>query len=119
MRDDAPEPLHPQRLSWAVLLARWVEFARSALALPQDEAGQRVRDAVPDIIMLQAVWFALAELDELEAGERALGLDRAAVLIERHAAALRRRWGNEPLPEQLAELIDDAEAALAAARGDG
>ena len=119
MDHDPPEPLHPERLSWAALLGRWVEFARSAVALPGDEAGRRLRDAVPDIIMLQAVWFALEHLHELDADERALGVDRAGVLIERHGNALRRRWADDPLPEQIAEVIEQAEAALAAARGEG
>ena len=119
MHDDTFEPLHPERLTWAALLARWIEFARSALALPENEPGQRLRAAVPDIIMLQAVWFALSNLEALDADERALGLDRAAVLIERHGRALRQRWGDEPLPEQLAEVIDQAEAALTAARARG
>ena len=102
------DPLHPERMTWAALLARWVEFARSAVGLPDDEQGRRLRDSVPDIIMLQAVWCALREVGDLDAGQRALGLDRAAVLIDRHAGAIESRWQNEPLPELLRELIDDA-----------
>ena len=119
------EPLHPERLTWAVMLGRWVEFAKAAVALPGDEMGGveggkeggRWRAAVPDVVGLQAVWFALGQMDELTEDERALGLDRAGVLIERHAGALRARWGGGKLPEALAELIDEAEAALAAAHG--
>ena len=114
--EQAYEPLHPEQLTWAVLLGRWVEFARSAVGLPEDAAGQRLRDSVPDIIMLHAVWFALEHLDELDEAEQALGIDRAAVLIERHAHALRQRWANDVLPVQIAEVIDAAENALATAR---
>ncbi len=106
------EPLEPQRLTWAVLLGRWVEFARSAVALPTRGEGGRLRGAVPDLIQLQAVWFALETLEELDEGERAVGLDRAGVLVERHAAALRRRWEGEPLPAELSELVAEAEASL-------
>ena len=118
------EPLHPERLTWAVMLGRWVEFAKAAVALPGDEVGSveggkeggRWRASVPDVVGLQAVWFALQDLDELAVDERALGLDRAGVLIERHAGALRSRWGGgDEMPEALAELIEEAEAALAAA----
>lgn len=105
------EPLHPDTLTWAALLARWVEFARSAVALPDTAEGNALRDSVPDIIQLQAVWFALQHLDELDADQRALGLDRAEVLIEKHADALCRRWG-ESLPDMVRELIDDAHAQL-------
>jgi hypothetical protein len=106
------EPLPVSQLTWTVLLGRWVEFARAAVALPSDGEGGRWRGAVPDVIQLQAVCFSLEHLHELAADERALGLDRAAVLIERHAAALSRRWDGGPLPSGLRELIDDARAAL-------
>ncbi len=121
-RFDAYDPLHPERLTWAVLLGRWVEFAGAAVGLPDDAAGRLWRESVADVIGLQAVWFALQHLDELEEGERALGLDRAGVLVGRHVAALRVRWGGEggdALPAMVAELIDEAEAALAEARDTG
>jgi hypothetical protein len=111
----ASRPLPVTALTWAALLGRWVEFARSAVALPDDRAGRRLRESVPDLIMLQAVWFALGQLDELPPDERALGLDRAALLIEKHAGSLRSRWEVEPLPEQVRALIDDAAARLAEA----
>ena len=107
------QPLDSEKLTWAALLGRWVEFARSAVALPKDAAGERLRDSVADIIALQAVWFALQHLGELDADERALGLDRAAVLIDKHVAALRRRFGGESLPPQLQELVSDATRELA------
>ena len=107
--------LEPDKLTWAALLGRWIEFARSAVALPSDEQGRRLRDSVPDVIMLQAVWFALHHMEELAADQRALGLDRAGVLIEKHEKALRDRWRDEPLPAALGELVDDAHQALTAA----
>jgi hypothetical protein len=117
MVDDAsqPEPLHPEQLTWAALLGRWVSFARSAVALPDDPRSEKLRDSISDIIMLQAVWFALHHLDELDAEQRALGVDRAEVLIDKHAAALEQRWAGEPMPETMRELIDDARGALQAA----
>jgi hypothetical protein len=100
-------------VTWAVLLGGWVEFAKGAVALPRDGAGGAMRESVADIIALQAVWFALQHLGELDADERALGIDRAAVLIERHAKAVVERWGGEDLPGELAGLIEDARSALA------
>ncbi len=76
-----------------------------------------MRSAVPDIINLQAVWFSLEHLDELDADQRALGLDKAQVLIEKHAGALRSAWGDETLPAELVELIEDAKTALQKQRG--
>lgn len=110
-----PDALDAEGLTWAVLLGRWTDFARSAVALPEDAAGRRLRDSLADLIGLQAVWFALTHLDALAGDERALGLARAGVLIERHAAALAKRYGAEGLPAQAAELIEDARVALARA----
>lgn len=106
-----PAPLYPDRLTWAVLLGRWVDFARSAVALPTDTEGAKMRESVVDIIMLQAVWFALQHLQELTAAERALGVDRAGVLIEKHASALRQRW-HDAMPTGIEELIIDATREL-------
>jgi len=114
--DRGADPSDATHLTWAVLLGRWIEFARSAVALPDDDAGRRMRAAVPDIIMLQAVWFALQHLDELDAEQRAVGLDRAAYLIGTHGAALHRRFGSN-VPDQVRELIDDAGRQLARSSG--
>ena len=100
-------PLEPDRLTWAVLLARWTDFARSAVALPEVGEPGLVRQSVTDIITLQAVWFALGQMDELSAAERALGLDRAGVLIQRHRDAIKARFGEKALPEDLQSLLDD------------
>lgn len=108
----SPRPLPVSQLTWAVLLARWIEFARSATALPIDADGKRLRACVADLITLQAVWFALGELDQLPADERALGLDRAQVLIDRHASAILERFAGEGAPPLMAELIDDARSRL-------
>lgn len=108
-------PLRPQSLTWAALLGRWIDFARSGVALPANDEGRRMRDSIADVIMLQAVWFALGNLGDLPTDERLLGLDRAEVLIEKHAAALRQRWGVE-MPPSMTELIVDATNVLAASR---
>ena len=101
------------RVTWAVLLGGWIEFAKSSVALPKDGAGRAMRESVADIIALQAVWFALQHLDELGSDERALGVDRAEVLIGRHSEAIQVRWEAETLPGELSALIEDARSALA------
>ncbi len=100
------------QLTWAVLLGRWVDFARGAVALPDEGESGRVKASVADAIMLQAVWFALGQVDELPGDQRALGLDRAAVLIEKHETALRDRWRDEPLPAAMEELLAEAREAF-------
>jgi len=109
-------------LTWPALLAHWTQFAQSSLALPKTAEGDRWRAAVPAIIGLQAVTFALGDLDRLAdgaGGERALALDKSDLLIRKHAAELHDLWRGEPLHAELATLIDDARAALAAARDGG
>ncbi len=98
-------------MTWAALLGKWTEFAQSALALPKDDEGGRLREAVPAIIGLQAVTHALAELDDLDPDERALGLDRADMLIRQHAGEVNRIWKGHEIPEALREMVDDARLA--------
>lgn len=110
-----PEPLHPEQLTWAVLLAQWIDLAKSASALGPDSQSQALRKLVPDIIMLQAVWHALADMSKLELTEQKLGCLRALWLIERHEEIIRSAWPDDELPALLQELITDTKAAYEAA----
>lgn len=109
------DALRPEHLTWTALLGRWLNYAQASKALPNDAEGDRWRASVSPIINLQAVTFALAELVELAEDERALGRDRAAVLIEQAAGTIDQAWRGEQVPVSLFEIIDDAEAALEAA----
>ena len=107
-------------VTWAMLLGRWSEFARSAVALPTTGTGGRWRQSVPAVIGLQAIAMALADLDGHElAGGRALAIDTAAVGVERAAAELAGIWDLEPWPEELHELLADARLVLARAAASG
>ncbi|MEM7229953.1 MAG: hypothetical protein AAF432_14185 [Planctomycetota bacterium] len=104
--------LHPESLAWTALLGRWMDFARASLALPDDAEGNAWRDSVTDIITLQAVTFALAELSSIPADDRDVSRDRASWLIERHAGNLDTVWRGMPMPEMMLEMLDDAKVAL-------
>jgi hypothetical protein len=108
----------PRKLTWAALLGRWITFARSAVALPDDAHGRAWKAAVPDIIGLQAVAMALGELDQLPADERALGLDRAQILVDRHTRNLSTLFADDLHP-MLRELIQEAQESLIAHRAAG
>ncbi len=95
------------KLTWAVLLAKWVEFAKGVTLLGEKGVEGLLKASVVDVIMLQAVWFSLGEVEGLEAQERDLGVMRSGVLIEKHIRAIRNRWGDEIKPELLEELMDD------------
>lgn len=102
----------PKRLDWAVLLAKWTEFARAAVALPREGVGAQWRRSITPIITLQAVTLALGELEQIAESERAVALDRAELLINRSAHELEEIWGADS-PEEVGRLIDDAGRALA------
>jgi hypothetical protein len=105
-----------EALTWAALLGRWVEFAQASVAFPRTPEGERWRASVPSVINLQAVVLALNDLPSIpDTAERALGVDRADVLVRTHTALLRSLWGAEVSPE-LSALLDDASRALAQAR---
>lgn len=99
-------------MTWAGLLARWMDFARSAVGLPKTPEGDRWRDATPSIITLSAVTHALRELDELDDGERPLALDRAEILCKGTSSKLHELWRGEALPEQLIDIIEDSRVAF-------
>ena len=104
-----------RNLTWAALLGRWVELAQAAVALPDDAEGRAWRSAVPHVITLQAVTMALGEVDDLPADERALGIDRARILVERARAGLDEWFEADDVHPMVAELLGDAEAAVAKA----
>ncbi|QDU32753.1 hypothetical protein KS4_07870 [Poriferisphaera corsica] len=110
------EPLPADQITWAALLGQWVEFARSAVALPSNDEGARMKDSIADVIMLQAVWFALESLSGLSTDEQALGLNRAALLIKKHKANLVSRYTEIQMPHSMSQLISDAESSYSKAK---
>lgn len=75
--------------------------------------------AVPAIINLQAVTFALGEIDQLtREGERAVALDKSEIIIRSATGQLHALWRGEPLPNELVALMHDAGVAMEVARGD-
>ncbi|MEO1130911.1 MAG: hypothetical protein AAFX05_14555 [Planctomycetota bacterium] len=98
-------------LTWAALLARWTDFAKAGVALPQDETGQAWRDSISGVIALQAVTCALGEFDLLASHEQSHALDLAGVLLRRHAGEVNEAWRGQPMPEKLLQLLADARLA--------
>lgn len=107
--------LKPEALTWTGLLAQWVQFAQASLALPDTVEGPRWRASVPEVINLQAVTFALADLDRLPADERPLALDKAQMLIEQSESQLQAIWPVQESRASLREIIADARLALTVA----
>ncbi len=97
--------------TWATLLAGWIEFAQSALALPKDDTGDRWRASIAPSIGLHAIAMALTELHKIDPDERPLAMDKAELGIKEFAATLNDAWRSEPMPESITQLLDDAKSA--------
>ncbi|MEO1585220.1 MAG: hypothetical protein AAFR96_11710 [Planctomycetota bacterium] len=110
---------HDRAMTWAALLGKWAEFAKSAVALPDEGPEGRLKAVVADVIALQSLTHALGEIDSLDADERSLGLDRAEIGIRKHASAINAAFAGEIMPEGLADLVSDAQLALDAASSSG
>lgn len=112
---DGPQNSSLPNLTWPALLAQWTRFAQASVGLPRTREGDRWRRAVPAIIGLQAVTFAIRDLHVLPSDEQAFGLDKARVLTRRHGEELIALFGEEPLHPEVAALISDAYSELALA----
>ena len=62
-----------------MLLAKWTDFAKASVALPEGGEAGRIKQAVPALIGLQGVTAALDEVDQLAPNERAAGLRSSPV----------------------------------------
>ena len=98
-------------ISWSTLLAGWIQFAQTAVALPKTEEGQRWKDSVAPTIGLHALAMALGEIDKVDPDERPLAVDKAEIGIKAHVGELNTIWRSEPMPEAIIDLIEDAKQA--------
>ncbi len=107
------DPSSPsQDLSWPLLLAKWTEYAKAAVALPTTDEGNRDRDSVPAVIALQAICFALSEIHRLPTDERLLGIERAEYIVRERSVELDRLWRGYPMPDAMLDLLTDARHAV-------
>jgi hypothetical protein len=104
-------PLHPESLTWAALLGRWLDLAAASTVLSDEQQGPQWRRSISSLVTLQAVVFALDEFDALDGDERPVALDRAEVLVSEARIQLEETWPQE-IPASLVEALDDAEEAI-------
>lgn len=91
-------------------MSHWVAMAQSVVNFPEQGEGAAWRASVPPLVTLQALAWSLNELhDRIDAADRAVAIDKAAVMIGDAVAALHRAWAEEAMPE-------GPHAAVAAAR---
>lgn len=108
-------PLRPEALTWTALLSKWIEYAQASLSLQNDQKGTAWKASVVPIIELQAITFALVEITELPAAEKALACDKSEILIQKARKTLKSIWNDQTMPESVSEIVSDAELALTTA----
>lgn len=115
--EDAPTPtskLPTELVTWTTLLGHWTDLVKAGEGLRRssDEDDRAWRASIPEVIRLQAITFALAELDRIEVPDRGLARDRAAIGVEEASARLDVLWSGVSMPEALLEIAGDASLAL-------
>jgi hypothetical protein len=118
--EDAPTPtskLPTGLVTWATLLGHWTDLVKAGEGLKRsdDEDDRAWRASLPEVIRLQAITFALAELDRVEIPDRGLARDRATIGVEEASAQLDALWSGVSMPEALLEIASDAARAVEAA----
>ena len=108
---DDIDPTDP--MTWASLLARWMDLARTSQALV-GQPGIVDRRAVPALITFEAIAMAMQHLGGLTATERNFALDQAAVLLDARRADLEDAF--DELPGQLLQAEIDAVRSIDEAR---
>lgn len=104
-------PLHPESLTWAALLGRWLDMAAASVAIGDDQDGPQWRRSISSFVTLQAIVFALEEFESLADDERPVALDRAEVLVSDARGQLEETWP-AGIPDSLVEALEDAEGAI-------
>ena len=100
-------------MTWASLLARWMDLARTSQALI-GQPGVVDGRVVPALITFEAIAMAMQHLGGLTATERSFALDQAAVLIDARLADLEHAF--DELPDPLHQAERDAMRSIAEAR---
>ena len=103
-------------ITWTTLLSHWTSLVKAGeglvMAAPDDADAHRWRDSIPEIMTLQAITFALGDLESLSEPDRPLARDRADLAVTESSAALDRCWKGVEMPPMLLEIASDARRAV-------
>lgn len=109
-------PLDAGLMTWAALLARWTDLVHAGEGWrrlhPEDSDAERWRSSIPEIIALQSITFALAELERIPVADRSIARDRADLGVGHAAQRLDEIWRGIEMPEGLLEIAEDARRAV-------
>ena len=113
---DGRPPLDTGVMTWAALLARWTDLVGAGEGLrrlhPGDEDVERWRESIPEVISLQAITFALGELERIPWEDRSIARDRADLGVGNAAQRLDGIWRGIEMPPSLLEIAADARQAV-------
>lgn len=100
----------PDAVVWAALLGRWLQHVQ---VLREDLGSDpRLIASSAAWIDIQAVTFALADMDGLSMGEIAHARAQASWCIRERAKELSSIWSGEPMPAGLVDAMHAAEVSL-------
>ena len=103
-------------VTWTTLLARWTALVKAGeglvLATPDEADAQRWRASIPEIVILQAVTFALGDLESLAGIDRSIARDRADLAVTESCGRLDGVWRGLEMPAGLLEVASDARRAV-------
>ena len=109
-------PLDAGLMTWAALLARWTDLVHAGEGWrrlhPEDSDAERWRSSIPEIISLQSITFALAELTRIPVEDRSIARDRADLGVGNAAQRLDEIWRGIEMPEGLLEIAEDARRSV-------
>ncbi|MAD19424.1 MAG: hypothetical protein CMJ52_04280 [Planctomycetaceae bacterium] len=101
-------------MTWTTLLGHWTDLVKAGegLRASTDQDAEAWRASIPEVIRLQSITFALAELDRIDVPDRGLARDRASIGVEEASSRLDELWSGVPMPEALLDIASDASSAL-------
>ncbi|MBL9147813.1 MAG: hypothetical protein JNM94_03885 [Phycisphaerae bacterium] len=108
--DEGPDDTHA--LTWAALLAHWLDVAKATVALPDQGDAGRWKRSLPHLIELHATALALTDITRLRVEDRAVARDKADVLAKRANAQLQTIWRGVPMAEDIVEAQEAAARAI-------
>jgi hypothetical protein len=110
MPDDLPEATHA--LTWAALLAYWLDVAKATVSLADHGDAGRWKRSLPHLIELHATALAVNDIARLRVEDRAVARDKADVLAKRANAQLFAIWRGVPMADDIVDAQETAARAI-------
>ena len=100
----------PDAVVWAALLGRWLQHVQALRSDPSSDP--RVVASSAPWLDIQAITFALSDLDGLSPSEIAHARAQASWRVRERSKELGAIWSGEPMPAGLVDAMHAVEVAL-------